>query len=289
MPRKLRQPKNRLIRFLWGLEDETRRDRRVRIVYQILRLFTIITLVSSIVFREYESAFICVLCLILFLIPGFLRRVLRIRVPEVLQIIILLFIFAAEMMGELFHFFTRVPGWDTILHTLTGFLMASVGLSLVDLLNSSKAKFSLSPAYMALVAFCFAMTIGVLWEFFEFGMDVIFRQDMQNDMLISRFTTIGPALSAHGDDFFVTDVVKTVVETAGGEVYSIEGGYYDIGLYDTMKDLIVTFAGAAVFSVIGYFSMRNHTDNPFAQTLMLTRAQGDSEENTMTQEEKHDT
>ena len=280
MPRKLRQPKNRLIRFLWGLEDETRRDRRVRIVYQILRLFTIITLVSSIVFREYESAFICVLCLILFLIPGFLRRVLRIRVPEVLQIIILLFIFAAEMMGELFHFFTRVPGWDTILHTLTGFLMASVGLSLVDLLNSSKAKFSLSPAYMALVAFCFAMTIGVLWEFFEFGMDVIFRQDMQNDMLISRFTTIGPALS---------DVVKTVVETAGGEVYSIEGGYYDIGLYDTMKDLIVTFAGAAVFSVIGYFSMRNHTDNPFAQTLMLTRAQGDSEENTMTQEEKHDT
>ena len=252
MPRKCRQPKNRLIRFFRGLEDETRRDRRVRIVYQILRL---ITLVSSIVFREYESAFICVLCLILFLIPGFLRRVLRIRVPEVLQIIILLFIFAAEMMGELFHFFTRVPGWDTILHTLTGYLMASVGLSLVDLLNSSKAKFSLSPAYMALVAFCFAMTIGVLWEFFEFGMDV----------------------------------VKTVVETAGGEVYSIEGGYYDIGLYDTMKDLIVTFAGAAVFSVIGYFSMRNHTDNPFAQTLMLTRAQGDSEENTMTQEEKHDT
>ncbi len=202
---------------------------------------------------------------------------------EVLQIIILLFIFAAEIMGELFHFFVRVPGWDTMLHTLTGFLMASVGFSLVDLLNSSKAKFALSPAYMALVAFCFAMTIGVLWEFFEFGMDVVFRKDMQNDELISRFTTIGPALSADGDDFFVTNVVKTIVETIKGETYVIEGGYYDIGLYDTMKDLIVTFLGATAFSIIGFLSLRKQVENPFANSLMLTRASEETDD--VTQEE----
>lgn len=288
MPKPHRINRIGFVRFLRGLDYENRRNKRVRIVYQILRLFTLATLVFSVIFREYQSAFICALCLILFLIPGFIRRVLRIRVPEVLQIIILLFIFAAEIMGELFHFFTRVPGWDTILHTLTGFLMASVGFSLVDLLNSSKAKFALSPAYMALVAFCFAMTIGVLWEFFEFGMDVIFRKDMQNDELISRFTTIGPALSADGKDFFVTDVIKTVVETASGETYIIEDGYYDIGLYDTMKDMIVTFVGAAVFSVIGYFSLRNHVDNPFAGSLMLTRAEGGIDDNTTTQEDEHD-
>ena len=278
MSKKRRKRNNRLMRFLAGLDHENRKDRRVRIIYQILRLFTLVTMVFSILFREYQSAFICALCLILYLIPGFMRRVLRIRVPEVLQIIILLFIFAAEMMGELFHFFIRVPGWDTMLHTLTGFLMASVGFSLVDLLNSSKAKFALSPAYMALVAFCFAMTIGVLWEFFEFGMDVIFRKDMQNDELISQFTTIGPALSADGDDFFVTNVVKTIVETIEGEVYVIEGGYYDIGLYDTMKDLIVTFLGATAFSIIGFLSLRKQVENPFANSLMLTRASEETDD-----------
>ncbi len=283
MSEKRRKRNNRLMRFLAGLDHENLKDRRVRIIYQILRLFTLVTMVFSILFREYQSAFICALCLILYLIPGFMRRVLRIRVPEVLQIIILLFIFAAEMMGELFHFFIRVPGWDTMLHTLTGFLMASVGFSLVDLLNSSKAKFALSPAYMALVAFCFAMTIGVLWEFFEFGMDVIFRKDMQNDELISQFTTIGPALSADGDDFFVTNVVKTIVETIEGEVYVIEGGYYDIGLYDTMKDLIVTFLGATAFSIIGFLSLRKQVENPFANSLMLTRASEETDD--VTQEE----
>ena len=283
MSKKRRKRNNRLMRFLAGLDHENRKNRRVRIIYQILRLFTLVTMVFSILFREYQSAFICALCLILYLIPGFMRRVLRIRVPEVLQIIILLFIFAAEIMGELFHFFVRVPGWDTMLHTLTGFLMASVGFSLVDLLNSSKAKFALSPAYMALVAFCFAMTIGVLWEFFEFGMDVVFRKDMQNDELISRFTTIGPALSADGDDFFVTNIVKTIVETIEGETYVIEGGYYDIGLYDTMKDLIVTFLGATAFSIIGFLSLRKQVENPFANSLMLTRASEETDD--VTQEE----
>ena len=76
--------------------------------------------------------------------------------------------------------------WDTVLHTLNGFLMAAIGFALVDILNrNKKISFQLSPAFLAVVAFCFSMTIGVIWEFFEFGMDQIFHLDMQKDTIVN--------------------------------------------------------------------------------------------------------
>ena len=88
------------------------------------------------------------------------------------------------------------PFWDTVLHTLNGFLAAAIGFSLVDLLNrSERTSFTLSPVFMAIVAFCFSMTIGVIWEFFEFGMDQILGYDMQKDTVIHviRSVTLDPA------------------------------------------------------------------------------------------------
>lgn len=98
--------------------------------------------------------------------------------------------------GEISEFYLLFPFWDTVLHTINGFLAAAIGFSLVDLLNrSEKAVFSLSPLFMAIVAFCFSMTIGVVWEFFEFGMDQIGGLDMQKDTVIHtiRSVTLDPA------------------------------------------------------------------------------------------------
>lgn len=145
----------------------------------------------------------------------------KIELPTTLEIIVLLFIFGAEILGEIAEFYLVFPFWDTVLHTLNGFLAAAIGFSLVDLLNrSERTVFHLSPLFTAIVAFCFSMTIGVVWEFFEFGMDQI-QEVMVN----------GQALGL--------------------------GGYLDIGLVDTMEDLFVNFIGAAVFSVIGFFYVRS--------------------------------
>ena len=164
---------------------------KVFAVYLVLRLIVLGTLVSSVLRGEYENAFICLLVLALFILPFFIQQNFGIELPDTLEIIILLFIFASEILGELGCFFITVPNWDSILHTTTGFLCAATGFALIDILNqNSRIKFELSPIYVALVAFCFSMTIGVLWEFFEFGMDRLFMMDMQKDTIVHSITSV---------------------------------------------------------------------------------------------------
>lgn len=229
------------------LKAVIRRQPTVFAVYTVLRLIVLATLVSSIIRGEYESAFICLLVLGLFVLPFFIQQNFGIELPSTLEIIILLFIFASEILGELKCYFITYPHWDSMLHTTTGFLCAATGFALIDILNrNSKIKFQLSPIYVAVAAFCFSMTVGVLWEFFEFGMDRLFMMDMQKDTVVNAITSV--MLDPTNSNIPVTiDGITSV--TINGQELGL-GGYLDIGLYDTMGDLFVNFIGAVVFSTI---------------------------------------
>jgi hypothetical protein len=204
--------------------------------------------------HNYESVFLCALTLLLLYVPSWVQVELRIELPPPLEITVLCFIFASEILGEINSFFIVIPFWDTILHTLNGFLAAAVGFSLVAVLNNNeKLTFDLSPFYMAIVAFCFSMTIGVLWEFFEFGMDQLFHTDMQKDTVINAIYSVSLDPTNTNRVVAVTGITDAAVN---GKSLGL-GGYLDIGLIDTMGDLFVNFIGAAVFAVIGFFYSRN--------------------------------
>lgn len=231
-------------------------------VYLSLRLLVIVSLFMAIIRNEYENAFVCVLSLVLFLAPTIIEKKLKVDLPSTLEIIILLFVFSAEILGEIHNYYTKVPAWDTILHTINGFLFAAVGFSLLDIINrNSRFKFKLSPVYLAVVAFCFSMTIGVFWEFFEFGCDLLFNTDMQKDFVVNTISSV--KLNATGENIPV--VVKNITSTAVNNNYLDICGYLDIGLYDTMKDLLVNFVGALIFSIIGYFYIKNRGKGEFAK------------------------
>ncbi len=218
-------------------------------VYLVLRIIVIASLVLSVLRRDYESAFVCGLVLVLFLLPAFLERRLRIDIPTPMEIIILLFIFAAEILGELQSYYIHIPYWDTILHTANGFICAAFGFALVDILTRNKQeKFRLSPLYMAIAAFCFSMTVGVLWEFFEYGMDTLFHMDMQKDTIIHTIPTVTLDPTASNQVVLLDNITSVVVN---GKDLGL-GGYLDIGLHDTMQDLFVNFIGAVLFSIIGF-------------------------------------
>ena len=129
-------------------------NRFLSFVYFILRFSVVGVMIAQFFNRDFESVFLCVLTLFLFLLPSFFERRLHIDVPDTLEIIILLFIYAAEILGEIRAYYITFPYWDTMLHTLNGFLCAAVGFSLVDILNRNTklSSFSLSPVYMAVVA-----------------------------------------------------------------------------------------------------------------------------------------
>lgn len=249
------------------LKAAIRRQPAVFTVYLVLRLIVLATLVSSVIRGEYESAFICLLVLVLFMLPFFIQQNFGIELPSTLEIIILLFIFAAEILGELECYFITFPYWDSMLHTTTGFLCAATGFALIDILNrNSRIKFELSPIYVALAAFCFSMTVGVLWEFFEFGMDRIFHMDMQKDTVVSSITSV--MLDPTNKNIPVTIDGITSVTVNGQELGF--GGYLDIGLYDTMEDLFVNFIGAVVFSTIGYFYIKHRGKGKLAKAFIPT-------------------
>ena len=257
------------------LKAAIRRQPAVFAVYTILRLIVLATLVSSILRGEYESAFICLLVLTLFILPFFIQQNFGIQLPTTLEIIILLFIFAAEILGELEGYFITYPNWDTMLHTTTGFLSAATGFALIDILNrNSRIKFHLSPIYVALAAFCFSMTVGVLWEFFEFGMDRLFHLDMQKDTVVQSITSV-MLDPTNGNTPITIDGIHSVAVNGNDLGFD---GYLDIGLYDTMEDLFVNFIGAVTFSVIGYFYIKHRGKGKLARAFIPTLSEQEEQD-----------
>lgn len=243
-------------------------------VYFVLRLSVVLMLVAQFFNRNYENVLLCVLTLVLFMLPSAFERRLHIDLPDTLEVIILLFIYAAEILGEISDYYIHFPYWDTMLHTMNGFLCAAIGFALVDILNrEERVSLHLSPFFMAVTAFCFSMTIGVLWEFFEFSMDQFLLFDMQKDTVVNTISTVNLDPS-HGTTAVIIRGIQDVILVLedGAQMPLGLGGYLDVGIVDTMKDLFVNFVGAAVFSTIGYFYVKGRGRGRFA-TRFIPRVQ----------------
>lgn len=252
---------------------EDKNKKSTLVLYILLRFLVILSMILQIIRGNWNDVFLCVLTLVLFTIPYLVNKKLHISLPSTLEGIILIFIFSAEILGEIQNFYGIFQHWDTMLHTINGFLCAAIGFSLIDILNrSEKLPFNLSPIFVALVAFCFSMTVGVLWEFFEYGCDIFIRTDMQKDKIVSSISTV--ALNPEGKNVPVKidNINKTVIysyDSNGNLVeHVVDSGYLDIGIHDTMKDLFVNFIGAIVFSLIGLLYIKNRDEYKFAERFI---------------------
>ena len=291
-----KKKKGRIREYIRQLKEQMiKKHNGTFVLYIVLRILVIAVLVLSLIEKRYESVATCFLVLVLFLVPSFLERKLHFELPSTIEKIILLFIYAAEIMGELQEFYIRVPWWDTMLHTMNGFLFAAFGFALVDILNSNpNVKLSLSPFYLAFVSFCFningsiyfvilfifsfAMMAESIWEIFEFSMDRVIGTDMQKDTVVNTIRSV--MLNPDGRNVpYVISGIESV--TVNGQELGL-GGYLDIGLIDTMKDLFVNFIGAVVFSVIGYFYVKSSGKNKFASRFIPITSKGISDSGELT-------
>lgn len=241
------------------------------IIYFVLRSLVILCATLETIKGNYWNTFLCLLSLFLFTIPTLIKEKFKIEIPNALEGIIYIFIFASEILGEINNFYGIIPHWDTLLHTLNGFLCAGIGFSLIDLLNSNSKKINLSPVYVAIVAFCFSMTIGVLWEFLEYSADQIVQTDAQRDTIITSISSKKLDDNNEEKPVVIKDIVATEIKTADGKVYEIDGGYLDVGINDTMKDLFVNLIGAVVFSVYGYIYVKKRDEKSFVSNFVPTR------------------
>ena len=156
------------------------------------------------------------------LLPGMLEHKLKIQIPSNMLILYTIFLYSAIYLGEVKSFYYNVPNWDNILHTFSGAMIGALGFSIVTLLNKTEeVPMNLSPVFVALFSFCFAVTLGVVWEFYEFTFDGLLGLNMQKFALENGTQLIGRA-----------------------------------ALTDTMVDLFVDAVGALIMSIIGYISLK---------------------------------
>ncbi|WP_442946214.1 MULTISPECIES: hypothetical protein [unclassified Oceanobacillus] len=237
----------------------TTANKKIIVVYVIFRAIAVFMLINQIPMQRWGDAFLLILTLALFEIPKLVERVFNIEIPNLLELIIIIFIFSSTILGELSDFYGYFKMWDTALHTLNGFLAAGVGFSLVYLLNRNAEGINLSPLFLAIVTFCFSMTVGVMWEFFEYAADRWGNLDMQKDRIVQEINSV--RIGENNALYQIENIQRTVIESKdpSGNVIEtvIDHGYLDIGIIDTMKDLFVNLIGAIVFSVLGYLYARH--------------------------------
>ena len=252
-------------------KKKLKKAKKTLITYFVLRVLVIACMVAQSMNGNWENVLLCVLTLLLFTIPTIFSETLNITLPSTLETIVYIFIFAAEILGEVQSFYTHVIYWDSILHTINGFICAAIGFSLIDLLNTNDyIHINLSPIFVSIVAICFSMTIGIIWEFFEYSVDKLLLKDMQKDTIVKTISSVTLDEKKENNPIVVDNIEKTIIYTKDKEVV-IEGGYLDLGINDTMKDLFVNFLGAITYSLIGFLYIKNRDKYRFAEEFMLKR------------------
>lgn len=177
----------------------------------------------------------CIMGVVAIHIPDILERHLKRDIPSFMVTMYIIFLYCAIFLGEVRSFYYLIPNWDNFLHTFSGMMLGSLGFSVITILNKTdKIPLNMSPFFVALFAFCFAVTIGVFWEFYEYLFDGLLGLNMQKFMLEDGIALIGRE-----------------------------------ALSDTMTDLFVDALGAFIMSVIGYISLKYKT--PLINTLRFRK------------------
>ena len=240
------------------------------VVYLVLRFFVILCMVDQGFRGNWNNVVLCLATLILFIMPSILSKKFKVDLPNTLEIIVYLFIFSSTILGEIQNFYGVFAHWDTMLHTLNGFFCAAIGFSLVDILNNhDNFHITMTPSFVALVAFSFSMTVGVMWEFGEFAVDKYLVKDMQKDRIVNRISSVKINENNENEPIIIEDINKIEIYSNNNkDIYTIEGGYLELGLIDTMKDLFVNFIGAIIYSILGYLYIKNRDEYKFAERFI---------------------
>lgn len=263
--KKLKAP----IEYYGSLIEHAKTNKIAYIIFVILNIACGFVIVWCSLEKRWQGVFFGILAILLLLIPLIVKKTFKVELPTLLECVAYFFVFFAEILGELASFYTKVPLWDTMLHTVCGFIFAAFGFCLFDILNKNhKFKFELSPMFFTILAFCFSITIGTLWEFFEFGMDLLTFADMQKDVIIDKFGSVVFEPNGLNKSVIIDNIGKTLIYDKDGNLIQEINGYLDIGLFDTMKDMFVNFIGALVFSIFGYLYIKTRGEGRLASQFI---------------------
>jgi hypothetical protein len=179
----------------------------------LIKIMLVSVIIFDIINAKYSQLFITSLTLVLLLIPSLFRRKYDVVIPLEIEILIAIFIFGTLFLGEIHNYYEIYEYWDVYLHTLSGILLGLLGFVIVYSIIETNTSNSLTPFFVSLFTFSFAVMIGVIWEIFEFFMDMFFGLNMQKSGLVDTMTdlivdSLGALLVAVTSYFYMKKVNK---------------------------------------------------------------------------------
>lgn len=201
-------------------------------IFILIKIVVAIHLLFSLINCEWTAIFVCLLNLILLLLADFVKN--KICYNNLLHVLIYIFLTCSLLGGEVYYLYTRISFFDVVMHVLSSFIASALAFYIIKLFKININKFLL----MTFI-FSFAMMVAALWEITEFSIDRLFKIDMQKDTVISEVNSV--LLSSDGESVVRKEIKKMKI----GE-YTVDG-YLDIGLYDTIEDMICAVFGSILF------------------------------------------
>ncbi len=175
---------------------------------------------------NYQAAFESLTIMLVTFLPIMTARYFHIRIPLEFDTTAVIFIYMSLFLGEAQNFYLRFWWWDLVLHSGAGFLVGITGFLLVYVINQNRRiDMHLTPGFIALFAFMFALGFGSLWEIFEFTMDSFFGLNMQKsglvdtmwDLIVNGISALTISLLGYGylktagDDSFLEQVIQRFI------------------------------------------------------------------------------
>jgi hypothetical protein len=173
------------------------------VIATLLRILLLGAIILAIANRNWINLALSVFSLFLTFLPNIISHRFKVGFPIEFEIAIIMFIYASLYLGEVRSFYEKFWWWDIFLHTFSAMIMGGIGFSLVYILNKEiHVSLKMSPAFVGLFSFSFALSIGAVWEIFEFGMDRVFHTNMQKSGLVDTMTdlmvdTIGALITSY--------------------------------------------------------------------------------------------
>lgn len=165
----------------------------------------------------------CFLGLVVMSLPSIITHKLRLMVPNAMCILYYIFLYCAIFLGEIFSFYYLVPHWDIYLHAMSGAMLGALGFILVDWLNKDEhVKLSMSPVFVSIFAFSFALAVGALWEIYEFSFDSILGLNMQKFKNEDGTLLIGSLALADTMEDLIIDAIAAAAVTIVGPITNIK-------------------------------------------------------------------
>lgn len=229
---------------------DAKRSLFVEICFWVLEAFTVISFVYFI-FRGNKSDFVLYAVTVLLLIfPRIIERLLKIRFSTTAHLLAL-FLSIGPLLGNAYYLYFILTWWDTLLHFVSGILFGMIGFDLPKIVDRQNGQHSNLSKF--LTAVCFALSTAVIWEFFEYGADQIFGLDKQQDHIIKNITSY-----LLGNELGNTGTINNIHSVIINGIDINLGGYLDIGLHDTMTDMLACATGATLFCIIQLFYKSKH-------------------------------